>query len=199
MVRVHSIGRLRSLALGAAALAATAFAASGAQAAVTVLGDGLAHLCSVAAISGVADDNAIKVCTLSIENEMLIDRDRSGTFVNRGVMLLHRQQFAAAKSDFDTAVKTDPKLGEAYVDRGAALVAMHRYADGIVDLEKGLGLVPEEPEKAYYNRALAREGMGDIKGAYFDYRKAVELKPDWEDPQRELTRFTVRTVGPVGS
>ena len=52
-------------------------------------------------------------------------------------------------------------------------------------------LGPEEPEKAYYNRGLANEGLDDVKAAYFDYLRALELKPDWPIPQRELRRFSV--------
>ena len=33
--------------------------------------------------------------------------------------------------------------------------------------------------------------LDDLKAAYFDYKKAVELKPDWDMPQKELARFTV--------
>lgn len=61
------------------------------------------------------------------------------------------------------------------------------------EIDKGLTLAPEEPEKAYYNRGLAHEGLADLKAAYFDYRRAAELKPDWPIPQRELGRFSVRS------
>ncbi len=182
-------------ALGLAALAM----AGQSQAAVSVMGDGLAHLCSMAALSGVSDAKSIETCTLALENEPLSGRDKAGTLVNRGVMYLARLQYSTAKLDFDDAVTADPTLGEAYVNRGAALVAMRRYSDGVVDIEKGMGLAPEEPEKAYYNRALAREGIGDLKGAYLDYLKASQLKPDWADPQRELMRFAVHPAGSVGS
>ena len=68
---------------------------------------------------------------------------------------------------------------------------MHRFADGLADLNKGIGLGVEEPAKAYYNRALAYEGLDDVKSAYFDYQKAVELSPGWDAPKQELTRFHV--------
>jgi tetratricopeptide (TPR) repeat protein len=84
-----------------------------------------------------------------------------------------------------------PDLGEAYVNRGAAFIGQHRYADGLTDLNKGIELGVEEPAKAYYNRALAYEGLDDIKSAYFDYQKAVELSPDWPAPKQELARFHV--------
>ena len=60
------------------------------------------------------------------------------------------------------------------------------------DINRALDLGVEEPEKAYFNRALAHEGLDDMKAAYLDYQKALELKPEWEPPKRELARFTVR-------
>ena len=33
--------------------------------------------------------------------------------------------------------------------------------------------------------------LGDARAAYFDYRKAQELDPDWALPAKQLTRFTV--------
>jgi tetratricopeptide (TPR) repeat protein len=70
-------------------------------------------------------------------------------------------------------------------------VGVRRYAEGLADLNKALELGVDEPEKAYFNRALAHEGLDDLKSAYLDYQKAQTLKPDWQDPARELARFTV--------
>jgi Flp pilus assembly protein TadD len=54
---------------------------------------------------------------------------------------------------------------------------------------------PNEAEKAYYNHAVANEELGNVREAYFDYRKPAELKPEWEEPRVKLTRFTVK-AGP---
>jgi tetratricopeptide (TPR) repeat protein len=177
-------------ALVSAALAAMCLAGS-ADAATTVLGNGLAHFCSQAAKAGEDDQPSLEVCTLAIETESMNRRDRAGTYVNRGVIRMRRQEYAAAQTDFNTAIRLKPDMGEAYVNRGGALVGQKRYMEALLDIDKGLALGPEEPEKAYYNRGLANEGLDDIKAAYFDYLRALELKPDWDIPRRELTRFSV--------
>ena len=170
----------------AAAVAGTAYAG-----AVTVLGGGMARECSEAALNGESEARYEAICTQALETELLNLRDRAGTYVNRGILKLRRREFASAQFDFNRAVRTKPDLGEAYVNRGAASVGSRRYAEGLMDLNKALELGVEEPEKAYFNRALAYEGLDNLKAAYFDYQKAVELKPDWEMPKRELARFTV--------
>ena len=162
-----------------------------ARASVTVIGGGLAEACSKAALSGRNTIQFERVCTEAIDTESLSARDRAGTYVNRGVLRLRRQDWPGATADFNEAVRLRPDMGEAYVNRGAVAIGQHRYADSLADLNKGLSLGVEEPAKVYYNRGLAYEGLDDVKSAYFDYQKAVELSPDWEAPQKELARFHV--------
>ncbi|HET6346320.1 MAG TPA: tetratricopeptide repeat protein [Myxococcota bacterium] len=151
----------------------------------------MAKECSQAALGGESDIRYEAICTQALDTELLNLRDRAGTYVNRGILKLRRKEFASAEFDFNRAITTKPDLGEAYVNRGAAAVGAKRFSDGLTDLNKALELGVEEPEKAYYNRALAYEGLDNLKAAYFDYQKAVELKPDWDMPKKELARFTV--------
>ena len=48
---------------------------------------------------------------------------------------------------------------------------------------------------AYYNRAIAREQTGDVTGAYYDFQKSLELKPDWDLAMRQLNRFSIADQG----
>jgi tetratricopeptide (TPR) repeat protein len=176
---------------GAAAAAAALLVASAAQSAVTVIGGGLAQNCSEAAKAGDASLQAEKTCTGALEGELLATLDRAGTYVNRGIIKLRRQNYDQAIADFDIALKTKPDLAEAFVNRGAARIGKHQFKESVADLNKALELGVPEPEKAYYNRALAYEWLDDMKSAYLDYRKAMEIAPAWELVQQQLTRFTV--------
>lgn len=182
---------MRFWVLAATAIAATLSVGAGARASVTVIGGGLAEACSRDALSGKANAQFERTCTEALDTESLNARDRAGTYVNRGVLRMRRMDWRGATADFDEAVKISPTMGEAYVNRGAVAIGQHRYADSLPDLNKGLALGVEEPAKVYFNRALAYEGLDDVKSAYFDYQKAVELSPDWAAPQQELTRFHV--------
>lgn len=172
-------------------LAALALCGGSAQAAVSVIGGGMAEACAKAAIAGETEIKFEKVCSDALDSEVLSPRDRAGTFINRGVLKLRRGRFQPAEADFNAAVKLKPDMGEAYVNRGAAVLGQKRFADSVPDFNKSLELGLEEPAKAYYNRALAYEGLDDMKAAYFDYQKAVELQPEWEAPKEQLTRFSV--------
>ncbi len=168
----------------------TALAAP-AAASVMVMGTGMAADCSKAAFKGRSDREAILLCTRSLNEERLVRRDRAGTLVNRGVMLLRTRDYTAARADFDKAIDLEPTLGEAFVNRGVTLMADQSYSEALVDIERGMALGVDEPAKAYYNRALVQESLGDARAAYYDYLKAQELAPGWVLPARQLVRFTV--------
>ena len=181
-----------ALGLGFGMLGLGWFAAGHAQASVTVLGANFAHQCYMAAKYGEQRDIALDICTRSIDTEPLERRDLAGTFVNRGVLYMQQGAFKAAEKDFRQALSLMPALGEASVNLGGAMVGERRYAEGVAEITRGLALGSEEPEKAYYNRALGYEGLDDLKSAYFDYLKAAQIKPDWAPPKAELTRFSVK-------
>jgi len=161
------------------------------HAAVTVFGNGQAHDCSDAAFKGKSDPASIRTCDNALQDEVLDNKDRAGTLINRGVMYLRLGDLVQARKDFDESIKVDQKIGEAWINRGAVSVAEKRYADGLTDINHGLELGVISPEKAYYNRALAYEGLDDAKSAYLDYQQALTIKPDWQLPQQQLLRFTV--------
>jgi tetratricopeptide (TPR) repeat protein len=178
--------------LGAIGLAAAmALAGGAARAAVTVEGSGLASECAKAAKDGETAITFERICTQSLETELLPPRDRSGTYVNRGIIKLRNQQYDSAIEDFDTAIKYQSNLAEAYVNRGAARIGAHRFKEAVADLDNAILLGVQEPEKAYYNRAVAYEWLDNYKAAYFDYKKALELAPDWDLVNQQLARFTV--------
>lgn len=176
------------------ALALSGLAATTAHSqAVTVLGGGMARLCSYSALAGDFDSAAESNCTMALSTEALSPLDRAGTLVNRGVMKLRRKDFAGASADFDSALQAKPDLGEAFLNRGAAALGARRFADSLSDLGRAIELGVQEPEKAYYNRALAYEKLGYRQAAFADYTKAIELRPEWQQPRTELTRLTLDT------
>ncbi|MGI9170249.1 MAG: tetratricopeptide repeat protein [Caulobacteraceae bacterium] len=179
------------LRLWAAGVMGALAAGGSAAAAVSVIGGGMAQDCSKAAIAGKSDPGSILICSTALETEDLDRIDRAGTFVNRGVMKLRRLAFEEARTDLDAAIALAPTIGEAWVNMGAVFLGEERFQSALDDVDRGLRLGVKEPEKAWFNRGLAHEGLEDEKAAYFDYQRAMALKPDWPLPRKELLRFTV--------
>jgi tetratricopeptide (TPR) repeat protein len=170
---------------------AALLAATGAEAAVVTVGQGFARDCYEAAAAERGDLSALELCNAAIEEDFLTRHNRAATLINRGIIYLYRGQYGEALADFDAAIEAEPTLAEGHTHRGVALVAYHDYRTAIDALTQGLSLEPDEPAKAYFNRAIAYEELGDIPNAYRDYRRAAELAPDWRPAQRELARFRV--------
>jgi tetratricopeptide (TPR) repeat protein len=184
--------RIRSLSailFGSAAIAA--FAAPQAQAAVTVLGTGVARSCYEAAEFGGSVHDGIAECTVALDEVALPLDERAATYVNRGILKSRNDDPSGALDDYNRGLELRPNLGEAYVDRGAVMILFQRYDDARADITKGLSLNTNKPEIAYYDRAVADEALGDIRGAYEDCKKAVDLAPDFPEAVSDLAHFKV--------
>jgi tetratricopeptide (TPR) repeat protein len=175
----------------AVAAASVMLVAGQASAGVLVVGRSMAAGCSRAAMDGADNRKALETCDRALMQEALTGRVLSATLVNRGVIHMRRGDLRAASADFEAAAQQDPALGEAFVNRGSVHIVEGRFREGVEDTERGLTLGLAQPERAYFNRAMAREWLEDERGAYLDYRKAAELNPKWRLPQQQLARFTV--------
>jgi len=166
------------------------FAFTNAEAAVTVLGAGPAQECFQAAEYGGEAYAGINTCTAAL-GMILSPRDRAATYVNRGVLRLSLHQDDRALADIDSGIAMAPDLADAFVDRGAVSIALGRYQQALEDLNRGIELGPHRPQVAYYDRAIVFEQQGDIRSAYNDYKKALDIQPDFEPAAKELKRFRV--------
>lgn len=180
-----------ALLIGAAVAAAALMFSSVAESAVTIVGRGPAQDCYKAADSDRRDRGSLALCALALDHQLLTDRDRAATLVNRAIILMRRNANALALHDLERAAQVDPLLAEAHVMRGAVLVEMGRAREAIAGLTQALAMNPANPERVYYYRATAHEELGDMRAAYADYQRAAEIAPDWQAPQHELTRFRI--------
>jgi tetratricopeptide (TPR) repeat protein len=177
-----------------AAIAATALGVSSlprvAQAAVTVIGSGPAQLCYDGAENGNDPGEYLYYCTTALGG-VLSTHDRAATFINRGVLRLALNETNPALDDFNSGLAIDPDLGEGYIDRGASLIEKKQYGEAIISIDKGIALGAKRPALAYYDRAIADEGIGDIPSAYRDYQQALVAQPGFAMASDELKRFKV--------
>jgi tetratricopeptide (TPR) repeat protein len=176
--------------LGAVLLAAAAMAPAQAQTIVS-MGKGLAHDCFAYAKAGVDPYDGVEICNQSIDNEALTVKDRAATYDNRGVMLDMLGRLEKASADFRQSMALDPKLGDPYVNLGSVLIKQKRYDEALESINKGLALGMSFPHIGYYDRAVAYQLLGRYKEAYYDYKKTLELEPNFTQASDRLKDFTV--------
>lgn len=158
--------------------------------AVTVIGsDANVRQCSALVAAGDSSDAAVDACTRALAHRRITRDVHIIVLVNRGVTYLRRQNNQAALADFDAVLAIDDSHAEATLNRGAALLQLGQSGPAIAAITQALSLGVAEPHKAYFNRGVARENLGDLRGAYEDYNTALEIQPDWGPANAELARF----------
>ena len=188
-----------ALAAGAAGLAGAAFAQT-----LQVVGDATGEQCwrAAQATAQLKFDSAtkesrwkaeaIRICDDALKSEQMDRTDTASTWVNRGILEMSRERYANARGNFKEALNLLPKLPEAHVDVGSALINMQQYAEGVKETELGISMGSHEAQRAYYNLGIAYEELGDLQKSYESFRHASELAPGWQDPQKQMARFTVK-------
>jgi tetratricopeptide (TPR) repeat protein len=182
--------RIYALLLGAAVLLLPAPA----HALVTVVGSTLAHDCFLIAKAGNDPVGGIATCDEALNEEALDTHSRAGTYVNRAVMKVALGRLDDAMRDYDQAITLQPDLGDGYVDRGAALITLKRYDEAMADINKGIALGLSYEHVGYYNRAVAEFYLGRITESYYDYKKALQIEPDFAPAAAQLKNFVVTRV-----
>ena len=201
------MGRIRSSEV-AAVIAAGALCLPGAALAqaVQVIGNGSGEDCwkaakattflkmDSAALEARWKSDAIGACDDALKSAQMNRIDMASTWVNRGILEMSRERYKNARGNFKEALNLLPKLPEAHVDMGSALINLQQFAEGAKETELGLSLGSHEPERGYYNLGIAYEELGDLQKSYENFRRASELAPDWEDPRKQMARFTLKEV-----
>lgn len=198
------MNRIKASVIGAAAaLGALGLPGHALAQAIAVFGGGQGETCWRAALvstfikmdSAVQEArwkaDAVAACDDAIAEGQLDRKDLASTYVNRAILEMSRENYRLAEDNVRDALRYMPKLPEAHVDLGSALINQHRYQDGIKETELGLSLGSKEPERGWFNLGIAYEHVGDLQKAYESYRQASMLDPKWQDPKDEMARFTV--------
>ena len=185
---------MRNLSLLTAVAVTAAAAATSSQASVVTIGGGFASSCYQSAKIQDTRQRAIDECDRALSEEALTHEDRVATFVNRGILHLRRANLTAAGSDFDSALRIDPRQPEAWLNKAIMQVRFGKSADALPLVTKALEYRTTKPALAYFVRAVAYEDSGNIAAAYHDLQRAQALDPQWKEPAIELRRFKVQQL-----
>lgn len=183
---------MKTLFLSAAVAVAATASGSPATAGSVSIGNSTARDCYEAAHARTADRNSFYHCNLALDQEGLDARDRAATLNNRGALYLRSRNYRSAGRDFDSALRYNADNAEAWLNRAIVSLQQGGDAEALPWIEKSLALNTSRPALAYYSRAIAYERTGQIRAAYNDLRRAVELAPSWRDPAEDLKRYQVR-------
>jgi tetratricopeptide (TPR) repeat protein len=128
-------------------------------------------------------------------------RDQFFAWFNRGTNLVRLQDYAGAASAYDEAFAVYPSIPEIerpwrmmWYQTGPywAYFYSGRYQD-VINLSTTTLNAMSEPilEESHYWRALAREALGDTKGAVKDLQSALKVHPSFEPALTKIEQMGV--------
>lgn len=106
----------------------------------------------------------------------------------QGVLMLHARQFDHALTAFHRVLQLSPRLPEAHVNMGFALLGKESYKEAMDFFTGALALRPEQVN-AHYGLALAHDGLGNRQAALEEMHYYVMLThtDDLHRPKAEET------------
>ncbi|MDE0286650.1 MAG: tetratricopeptide repeat protein [Gammaproteobacteria bacterium] len=136
-----------------------------------------------------ASDADIEECNQAILHGRLTRKDLLATYVNRGILYGAMEDYQKALKDYRTAIDLGPETGEVYVNLGNLYLLSQKYDVAIEQYTTGIELTLTKDHIAHFNRAMAYENNKEFSNAEADYRRAIELSPEWVLPQLRLERL----------
>jgi tetratricopeptide (TPR) repeat protein len=144
---------------------------------------------------GSDDDKVIAVCSGVIKSGGLTGNNLSMAFSNRGLGYLRKREFDRSITDFNEAIRINPKNAFAYDNRGDAWREKGQFDRALTDYNAAIRN-DATFASSYLNRGLTFERMGNLQSARADFRTVLALKGDrpidkWArgEAQRHLTRL----------
>jgi tetratricopeptide (TPR) repeat protein len=114
--------------------------------------------------------------------------------VARGLAYRQLCKFRDELADYDRAVREDPKFARAYLERAYTTMHFKKGNDPAPDLTRVIELEPDN-WRAYYLRGQEYGyWFNKLPLAMADYRRVVELKPDFGDAYCDMA-FAMREAG----
>ncbi len=139
-------------------------------------------------------DAAIADCTKAIQSGRFAGHALALKFANRGVEWRLKGDIERAISDYDEAIRLDPKYADAYYNRCIAYNRQQKYDLALPDCSKAIALGPgtgttlnatgqeklsaDRSKSDYYNqRGVVYYGRKEIDRAIADFSAALRLYP----------------------
>jgi tetratricopeptide (TPR) repeat protein len=161
----------------------------------------------LAAAAGNDDDKIMALCGELLANEKTARADRVKALVARAGAFDRREKYNEAIEDYDTALRLDPALADAYNARGEVWRKKGNGPKAIADFAAAINLNPDHAAAKANHRSLALEleRLGALKAvagkpsfncatARRPVEKAICASPELADLDREVHGSYIRAI-----
>jgi tetratricopeptide (TPR) repeat protein len=108
------------------------------------------------------------------------DRAKAAMLNNLGVAYMNQQRMDKAVEEFDLALKADPCLTVAELNKGIALLNLQKLPEAEKALNAAAAGQPDNP-RVWYNLGLLRRGEGNSAAAIEAFQRVVSIDPNDPD------------------
>jgi Tfp pilus assembly protein PilF len=112
---------------------------------------------------------------------------------NLGALFLQSRNFAAAKTEFNAAIKLNPSEQNSYIGRGMIEQQFWDFDAAVADFSRAIDIAPSP--LAYFWLGKTLEGKGDYSRAEGAYLTVLRLAPGMKDAQARLEALRGRAQG----
>jgi tetratricopeptide (TPR) repeat protein len=130
--------------------------------------------------SALGREGEVEAALAASRKAIELDPDDPCTHCSLGVILCDRlRDYDGAIREFREAIRLDPFIVHHYFNLGNALKGKRNFAAAIKAYRKAVELAPEDPACHYGLGEFLLHDMHDPEGAIPEYRKAIDLDPDY--------------------
>lgn len=128
------------------------------------------------------------ISELYYNNALMVDSTSTTVLYNKGKYYQDNQKLEEAKSCYLAVLRFDSKYINAYYNLGFVSLLQKNYLVGANYFSEVIYLKPDYAT-AYFSRGLCFKSLGEFKKANFDFRKTLELDPDFKEARLEMVKI----------
>lgn len=125
---------------------------------------------------------------LYFNNALLVDSTSTIVLYNKGKYYQDNQELEQAKKCYLAVLRFDPKFIDAYYNLGYISLVQEEYLNGANYFSEVIYSKPAYAT-AFYSRGLCFKGLGEFQKARLDFRKTLEISPDFREANDELVKI----------
>jgi tetratricopeptide (TPR) repeat protein len=128
------------------------------------------------------------ISELYFNNALLVDSTSTTTLYSKGKYFQDNLRLEEAKSCYLAVLRFDPKYIDAYYNLGYISLYQKKYLDGANYFSEVIYFNPSFAT-AFFSRGLCFKALGEFKKANLDFRKTLEIDPDFEQARTEMIKI----------
>lgn len=149
------------------------------------------NLCKINAGKKVATEAMVEICTLALQNPGISQKSKTASYYNRGLIKLNLERLGEARTDYLAAINSDDNFGDGYLALAGLSMLDGDTPTARRHIESALARKVRHPAYAHYLLGHALENENEFVKARAEYRRALELRPNWRDAQKRIDRINI--------